>query len=26
VRSRLTWDDGRYHEKRLEPRTIRLRR
>jgi hypothetical protein len=26
VRSRLTWDDGRYHEKWLEPRTIRLRR
>jgi hypothetical protein len=26
VRSRLTWDDGKYHEKRLEPRTIRLRR
>ena len=26
VRSRLTWDDGQYHEKRLEPRTIRLRR
>ena len=26
VRSRLTWDDGEYHEKWLEPRTIRLRR
>ena len=26
VRARLTWDDGAYHEKRLEPRTIRLRR
>jgi hypothetical protein len=26
VRSRLTWDDGRYHEKWLEPRTFRLRR
>jgi len=26
VRSRLTWDDGQYHEKWLEPRTIRLRR
>jgi len=26
VRSRLTWDDGRSHEKWLEPRTIRLRR
>ncbi len=26
VRSRLTWDDGQYHEKRLEPRTIWLRR
>lgn len=26
VRSRLTWDDGAYHEKRLEPRRIRLRR
>jgi hypothetical protein len=26
VRSRLTWDDGRTHEKWLEPRTIRLRR
>jgi hypothetical protein len=26
VRSRLTWDDGRYHEKWLEPRTIRLHR
>jgi len=26
VRSRLTWDDGRYHEKWLEPRTVRLRR
>jgi hypothetical protein len=26
VRSRLTWEDGRYHEKWLEPRTIRLHR
>lgn len=26
VRPRLTWDDGQYHEKWLEPRTIRLRR
>jgi hypothetical protein len=26
VRSRLTWDDGQYHEKWLEPRTIRLHR
>ena len=26
VRSRLTWDDGAYHEKWLEPRTIRLHR
>jgi hypothetical protein len=26
VRSRLTWDDGEYHEKWLEPRTIRLHR
>lgn len=26
VRSRLTWDDGRYHEKWLAPRTIRLHR
>lgn len=26
VRARLTWDDGAYHEKRLEPRRIRLRR
>lgn len=26
VRSRLTWDDGREHQKWLEPRTIRLRR
>jgi hypothetical protein len=26
VRSRLTWDDGRYHEKWLEPRKVRLRR
>ena len=26
VRSRLTWDDGREHEKWLEPRTIRLSR
>ena len=26
VRSRLTWDDGKYHEKWLEPRTIWLRR
>jgi hypothetical protein len=26
VRSRLTWDDGEYHEKWLAPRTIRLHR
>lgn len=26
VRSRLTWDDGRYHQKWLKPRTIRLHR
>lgn len=26
VRARLTWDDGEYHEKWLEPRTIRLSR
>jgi hypothetical protein len=26
VRSRLTWDDGAYHEKWLKPRTIRLHR
>ncbi len=26
VRSRLTWEDGQYHEKWLEPRTIQLRR
>ena len=26
VRSRLTWEDGQYHEKWLEPRTIRLHR
>jgi hypothetical protein len=26
VRSRLTWDDGAYHERWLEPRTIRLHR
>lgn len=26
VHSRLTWDDGSYHEKRLEPRRLRLRR
>ena len=24
VRARLTWDDGEYHEKWLEPRSIRL--
>ena len=26
VRARLTWDDGEYHEKWLEPRRIQLRR
>lgn len=26
VKARLTWDDGEYHEKRLEPQRIRLRR
>lgn len=26
VRARLTWDDGQYHEKRLAPRKIQLRR
>lgn len=26
VKARLTWDDGDYHERWLEPRTIRLRR
>lgn len=26
VRARLTWDDGAYHETRLEPVRIRLRR
>ena len=26
VRSRLTWDDGRTHEKWLEPRAIRMHR
>lgn len=26
VRARLTWDDGEYHEKRLKPRKIQLRR
>ena len=26
VRARLTWDDGKYHEKWLKPRKIRLHR
>jgi len=26
VRAKLTWDDGEYHDKWLEPRTIQLRR